>query len=211
VSKERIITELWSEFDENVNQTFHSTLHHLRKLFGEACFVSHTNCYILNLAACYGESVWYDVQEFQVQRTEADQAFARDDDAGARGALERMVELYQGDYGRPFSNDWCTFRRDELCTAYLEAHRHLAQIAWRGRVYNESIHHWQQILKVDNCQEEAHYNMMLCYIRQAKRSAALRQYDLCKKILREELGIEPGSTIENLHRTIRARAAAREG
>lgn len=211
VSKERIITELWSEFDENVNQTFHSTLHHLRKLFGEACFVSRTNCYSLNLAACYGESVVYDVQEFQARRVEADQAFARDDDVGARRALERMVELYQGDYGRPFSNNWCTFRRDELCTAYLEAHRHLAQIAWRARAYNESIHHWQQILKVDNCQEEAHYNIMLCYMRQAKRSATLRQYELCKKILREELGIEPGSTIENLHRTIRARAVAREG
>lgn len=204
-SKDRIITALWPDFDDNVNQTFHSTLHQLRKLLGDACFVFHTNGYSLNLAACYGENVWYDVQEFRTLRTEADHALAAKDDAAARNALLRMVELYQGDYGRPFSNDWCIFRRDELCTIYLEAQRQLAQIAWRSQAYSESIHHWRHILNVDNCQEEAHYNIMLCYLRQAKRSAALRQYQLCKEILREELGIEPGSAIENLHRDLRSK------
>ncbi|HEU5227138.1 MAG TPA: tetratricopeptide repeat protein, partial [Ktedonobacteraceae bacterium] len=53
-SKERIITALWPEFDDNVNQTFHSTIHQLRKLLGEACIVFRTDGYSLNLPACYG-------------------------------------------------------------------------------------------------------------------------------------------------------------
>lgn len=206
VSKERIITALWPEFDDHINQTFHSTLHQLRKLFGESCFVFHSNGYSLNLSTRYGENVWYDVQEFQMRQAEAEQALATEDDANARTALLAMVELYRGDYGRPFSNDWCIFRRDELCTIYMEARRQLAQIAWRAQEYNESIHHWRHLLTIDNCQEEAHYHIIRCYIRQSKRSAALRQYQQCKKILQEELGIEPGSAIENLHRHLRSKA-----
>lgn len=205
LSKERIITELWPEFDDHINQTFHSTLHQLRKLLGEACFVFQPNGYSLDLAACYGENIWYDVQEFQKSYLEAEQALTVENDPVARKAFSNMVELYQGDYGRPFSNDWCIFRRDELCTTYLEAQRQLAQIAWRGQAYDESIRHWRHILNIDNCQEEAHYNIMLCYARQSKRSAALRQYQSCKEILQEELGIEPGSAIENLQRSLRSK------
>jgi DNA-binding SARP family transcriptional activator len=203
-SKERIITALWPEFDENVNQTFHSTLHQLRKLLGDSCFVFHTNGYSLQLAACYGDNVWYDVQEFSLRRREAEQALADKDDSVAKKALQSMVELYQGDYARSFSHDWCVFRRDELCTLYLEAQRQLAQIAWRGQIYDESIYHWRRILEKDNCREEAHYHIMLCFLRQARRSAALRHYHICKQTLREELGIDPGPAIENLYHRLRA-------
>lgn len=86
------------------------------------------------------------------------------------------VELYRGEYGRPFYSDWCTARRHELRTAYLEARRQLAQIAWRGAAFDESTEHWRSLLHVDNCVEEAHPGLMQCYVRQGKRSAALRQY-----------------------------------
>ncbi len=207
VSKERIITALWPEFDDHINQTFHSTLHQLRKLLGELCFVFLANGYSLDLAACYGENVWYDVQEFRKLRAEANRALSSGDSATAKKTLLRMVELYQGDYGRPFSNDWCSFRRDELCTIYLEAQHQLAQIAWRDHAYDESIHHWRCILAIDNCQEEAYYNIMLCYLRQVKRGAALRQYQMCREILQKELGIEPGEAIENLYRDLKAKTS----
>jgi LuxR family transcriptional regulator, maltose regulon positive regulatory protein len=205
VSKERIITALWPEFDERINQTFHSTIHQLRKLLGEACFVFHANSYSLDLAACYGENIWYDVQEFRRLRAEANRSLAHDNAGEAKTALLGMVELYQGDYGRSFSNEWCSFRRDELCTLYLEAQRQLAQIAWQQQAYDECLHHWRCVLAVDNCQEDAYYQMMLCYQRQAKRSAALRQYQICKETLWNELGIEPGEAIECLYRELKAR------
>src|SRR5581483_8557478 len=205
VSKERIITALWPACDESVNQTFHSTLHQLRKLFGESCPLLTASGYSLNLAANYRDNVWYDVQEFRQRRGEADRSLAREDEAAAKEALLRMVDLYQGDYGRPFSNSWCTFRRDELCTIYLEAQRQLAQIAWRKQAYDESLAHWGRILEKDNCQEEAHYHMMLGYLRTNRRTAAVRHYQWCKKTLRDELSIEPGPAIENLYRRLGAK------
>ncbi len=75
-----------------------------------------------------------------------------------------MVALYRGDYGRPFYNDWCTLRRDELRAAYLEARRQLAKLAWHAEAWSESAEHWRHMLLLDNCLEEAHYGLIRCYL-----------------------------------------------
>ena len=204
-SKETIITALWPEYDEQTTQTFHNTMYQLRKLFGEACVVYRPTGYSLNLAACYGERVLYDVQTFLQQQIEAERALASGNEALAKEAFLKMVQLYRGDYGRPFYSEWCTFRRDGLRTAYLEARRQLAQIAWHAEAWNESVDHWRQILRLDNCLEEAHYGLMRCYLRQGKRGAALRQYQSCQEILQEELGVQPGQVIASLYQRLMAK------
>ncbi|HEU5383560.1 MAG TPA: BTAD domain-containing putative transcriptional regulator [Ktedonobacteraceae bacterium] len=195
-SKESIITEIWQDVDEQTNQTFHSTLHYLRKLFGTSSLVLDAEGYHLNLGYYYGERVWYDVQTFRAYHAEAEQALSHASYSAARSALLQMVKLYRGDYGRPFYSNWCTFRRDELRTLYLNARRHLAQLAWRSETFEECIDHWQSMLQVDTCLEEAHLGLMQCYDRQGNRSAALRQYQQCKETLQQELGIEVSSPIQ---------------
>ncbi len=110
-----------------------------------------------------------------------------------------MVQLYRGDFGRAFYHDWCTFRRDELRAAYLDARHQLAQIAWRAENWPESSEQWRHILRLDNCLEEAHYGLMRCYIRMGKRGAALRQYQICQEVLDKELGVQPGQVIQKLY------------
>jgi len=204
-SKEAILAAVWPEFDEHTNQTFHSTLHHLRKVLGEACLVFHPGGYSLDLAAGYGEQVFYDVKAFHCSRLEAEQALARHDAARAREAMLTMVALYQGDYGRPFYNTWCTLRRDELRTAYLQARRQLAELAWQAETWQESAEHWHHMLLLDNLLEEAHYGLIRCYMRQGKRGAALRQYQSCQKTLQEELGLQPGPALQHLYKRLTAK------
>lgn len=206
VSKEAILTALWPEYDEQSTQAFHNTIYHLRKLLGEASVVFHDAAYHLDLSCCYGEQVFYDVRAFQHHQVEAEQALTRGDETHAKEALLNMVHLYRGDYGRAFYSDWCTFRRDELRAAYLEARLQLAQIAWRAEAWSESAEHWRQMLRLDNCLEEAHYGLMRCYARQGKRGAALRQYQTCQNVLEEELGIQPGQAIQNLYQRLTTRS-----
>lgn len=201
-SKEHIITEIWQDFDEQINQTFHSTLHYLRKLFGTSSLVLDADGYHLNLGYYYGERIWYDVQAFRAYNAEAEQALSHAGYSAARTALLRMVKLYRGDYGRPFYSNWCTFRRDELRTTYLNARRHLAQLAWQSEAFEECIDNWQSMLQIDNCLEEAHLGLMQCYDRQGNRSAALRQYQQCKEILHQELGIDVGSPIQRFYQLL---------
>jgi two-component SAPR family response regulator len=205
IRKEAILAALWPECDEQTSPVFHNTVYQLRKLLGEACLVFHSTGYRLDLAACYGESVFYDVQAFEQYRIEAAQAMALENEALAKEMFLKMVQLYRGDYGQSFYNDWCIFRRDELRTAYLEARRALAQITWNAEAWSECADHWRHILRLDNCFEEAHYGLMRCYLRQGKRGSALRQYHSCQKSLQDELGVQPGQAMQNLYQRLIAR------
>jgi DNA-binding SARP family transcriptional activator len=61
------------------------------------------------------------------------------------------------------------------------------------------------MLLLDNCLEEAHSGLIRCYLRQGKRGAALRQYQSCQKILREELGIQPSPALQQLYERLTAK------
>src|SRR5450631_624751 len=140
--KEQIITGLWSEVDEQINQTFHSTIYYLRKALDGHGIVSQGSTYTLDLASYFGTNVWYDVTEFQQLQAQAKQALSQEDDVAARKALQMMLELYRGDYVQPFYSDWCTFQRDELRRMYLNARSLIAQIAWRQEQFDECALHW---------------------------------------------------------------------
>jgi two-component SAPR family response regulator len=205
--KEQILTALWPEMDEQTEHTLHSTIYYVRKTLGDSCVVSQKGSYALNLAARYGDQVEYDVATFQNAYTQAKQALAQDKPAVARTALLTMIELYHGDYVEPFYSEWCRFRRDELRQAYLDARGQLAQLAWANSQFEESAQHWQQMLAVDMCQEEAHYGLMRCYLRQGKRGMALRQYQRCRDTLQQELNMPPGPAIQHLYQRLMTSSA----
>jgi LuxR family maltose regulon positive regulatory protein len=197
--KEQIIAALWPEMnDEHIRQTLHSTIYYLRKTLGESCVVSRASTYQLNLSSLYGEDVWYDVTAFQEHYNCAREALALNDEETVKNELTAMVSLYRGDYVQSFYSDWCTFQRNKLRVAYLDARHQLARIAWRHEEFDESAAHWQHMLAVDNCLEDAHYGLMLCYLRQGKRGLALHQYRCCVEVLQHELGAAPGPAIQNL-------------
>jgi LuxR family transcriptional regulator, maltose regulon positive regulatory protein len=196
--KEQIIATLWPEADNSISQTLHSTIHYLRKSLGETCITSRSGTYQLNLASSYGNKVWYDVTAFQEHDAKAKEALGCKDDMEAQKELSAMLKLYRGDYVQSFYSDWCTFRRDKLRLAYLDAHQQLALIAWRGGQVDKSALHWQEILAVDSCLEEAHCGLIRCYLHQEKRGLALRQYQRCTEVLRNELGVKPSPTTQDL-------------
>ena len=202
--KEQIIAALWGAADDRTSQTFHSTIHYLRKtLGGDLAIASRTGTYMLNLAPIYGKrGVWYDVTAFEEQYMLGKQALAEKADERAKAAFEAAMKLYRGDYVQSFYSDWCTLRRDELRHLYLDIRQQLAQLAWRNEKVEESAAHWQQMLAIDACLEKAHYGLMRYYIRQGQRSLALRQYQRCAEILQQEWGTVPGTAIQNLYRRL---------
>ena len=200
--KEQIILALWPEADEQIDQTLRSTLHYLRKALGASSIVSRAGMYSLNLVAVYHEHVWYDVKVFLGLYALAQAAQAEENLQGARDFFEHMTSLYRGDYLQSFYSDWCTMRREELRQAYMDAHWQLALIAWQQEQLEKSIYHWQHLLAMDNCLEAAHEGLMHCYVRQGKRTMALRQYQRCVEALHQELDVSPGPTLQQLYQRI---------
>lgn len=200
VHKEQIIAALWPDADMQSDQLLRSAIYHLRKLLGSGCIVSSAGTYRLALAAAYGEvQVWYDIEAFQQSYARAQAALAGGDEAQAYQAFEEASKLYRGDYVQSFFSDWCRSRRQELRHAYMDAHHQMALLAWGQQRFEVCIPHWQRLLALDQCLEEAHYWLMRCYMQQGKWGMALRQYHRCVSALQEELDVRPGHEIHQLY------------
>ncbi|MEO9028673.1 MAG: tetratricopeptide repeat protein [Ktedonobacteraceae bacterium] len=200
--KEQITIALWPEQDgEQIDSTVRTTIYYLRKALGERSVVFQAGLYSLNLSELGGK-IWYDVEVFNELYSQAKQALEDESDDSAASAFKKMLHLYNGDYVQPFYNNWCIFRRDKLRQAYMDAHHQLAFIAWRREDWDNSLHHWQHLLVMDACHETAHYGIMRCYLQQGKRELALRQFQSCSQILREELQTTPKASLQKLYRSI---------
>lgn len=202
IRKEQLVEALWSEEEEYVDQTVRSALHYLRKALGGSCLTSQGGVYTLNLSTLYGDTIWYDVTRFHYHYTQAQEALEAQHDEQAAEHFQAMADLYRGDYVQSFYSNWCIPRRDELRRQYMDARRELARIAWNQERWEESLAHWQQMVALDPCTEEAHAGLMRCYARLGKRSLAVRQYQRCTETLQRELAIAPGLTIQKLYQRL---------
>ncbi len=198
--KEQILTALWPDSDGQVEQTLRTNVYYARKILGENAILYRAGTYELKLAPFY--RVKYDIEVFENHTLQARRAREVQDSFTVRAELLKAIDLYRGDYVRPFYSDWCTFRRNELRQAYLDIRQELAQLALRQKQFAESLDHWQHMLAVDNCLEEAYDGLIRCYLLQGKRSLALRQYQRCLESLKNELGVEPGPALQRLYQQL---------
>ena len=63
-------------------------------------------------------------------------------------------------------------------------------------------HAWRQ-LALDPWREESHQQVMRLLARCGRRSEALAQYEACRRVLAQELGVEPGAETTRLYEQIR--------
>ncbi|MCB9077406.1 MAG: tetratricopeptide repeat protein [Anaerolineaceae bacterium] len=125
--------------------------------------------------------------------------------------LEQAIELYRGDFLAGFNlrdaqrfEEWARFEREQLQQLAIEALRLLVSFYLRTGNYQAGLKYATQLTEIDSFSEEAHRQMMLLLIRTGQRNAALRQYETCRQILADELGVEPMDETTRLYRRIRS-------
>ena len=79
----------------------------------------------------------------------------------------------------------------------------MSQHFYANEQFATCIHYCRKILAEDNCREDAHRRVMLCYINLGQPHLALRQYHTCVEALREELDVPPMPVTEELYKQIR--------
>lgn len=73
----------------------------------------------------------------------------------------------------------------------------------RGQ-YSDALQHAQRLLQLSAWDEETHRQVMRLLAWTGQRGAALRQFEICKQVLREELDIEPSEETIALYQQIQA-------
>jgi DNA-binding SARP family transcriptional activator len=101
--------------------------------------------------------------------------------------------------------DWLVPERQRLEEDYLKVLRRLAFHHFTHEEYEACAGATGKMLGVDNCDEQAHRQLMRCYSRMGNVHLALRQYHLCVGALSRELNLIPSPQTVALFHQIRQR------
>jgi DNA-binding SARP family transcriptional activator len=130
--------------------------------------------------------------------------------------LAEALALYRGDFLQHLVvrdsaafDEWVTLQRERLHRSALEALAVLAAYhEGRGEDDLARQYAWRT-LALEGWDEAAHRCVMRVLARKGQRSAALAQYEGCRKVLAEELGVEPSAETTALYEQIRTQPLAR--
>lgn len=117
-------------------------------------------------------------------------------------ALEDALLLYGGDLLPSVFEEWAFLERERLHLrriAMLDSlvNHYQAVEAWRT-----SLYHAQAIVRADPLREPAHRAIMRAYQELGDRPSAIRQHRRLRRILKDELAVEPMPETEGLYRWI---------
>lgn len=131
--------------------------------------------------------------------------------------LENAISLYKGEFlqglslrhSQPFA-EWASYIREELHQMMIFALQAVAQHHEQRGSYAEARRALARLLALEPWQEDAHLQMIRVLAKSGQRSAAILQYETCRRVLQEELGIAPSAQINALYAQIRNDTFGRE-
>jgi predicted ATPase len=128
--------------------------------------------------------------------------------------LHNAVELYQGDFLEGFYapealafEEWMLGQRSFLRGLMIQALHTLVVKHLEREEYAPGIDYANRLLALEPWREETHRHLMILLARSRQRSAALAQYETCRRILADELGVEPMPETTALYQRLKAAAS----
>lgn len=184
-SREKLAALFWGEStDTQARDSLRTALKSLRKQVGDELLLSDRETVQLNPDF----PLWVDAREFEKGVTNSPQA---------------ALGLYRGDLLLDLYDDWILAERERYRTRYLESLLRVAEELRLGGQNMQAIEFAQKALSTDATSEEAYRQLMLCYIVGGNRTAALKQYEECVRVLRAELDAEPSAETTALYQEIK--------
>jgi DNA-binding SARP family transcriptional activator len=190
-----LMTALWVErADAATAGTFNTTLWRLRRALECAPFRSGE----LIASARNGPIGLHRTAAMQVDIEEFSQLIAptlrkplEQLDVTDVEGLRRGVMLYKADILLNLKDEWALREREKYRRVYLNALGRLVQVHALTGDYPAAIRYAQAILDCDALREDVHRELMRLLVRNGQRALALRQFELCRALLKRELAINP--------------------
>ncbi len=191
---------LWSDMTQSAaRKNLTKALSNLRKLTGDYLAITHQNATFKRDTDC-----WLDVRAFEAVATSNDVQ-----------SLQQAADLYRGDFlarfylkDAPVFEEWLRTEQARLRSLMLETLEKLAQRLIMMGDYERAIEVVNQLLDLDSYRESAHRQLIGLLAQVGRRDAALAQYETCRRILAEELGVTPSTETELLYQRIKTSGTA---
>ncbi|MEE4239789.1 MAG: BTAD domain-containing putative transcriptional regulator [Anderseniella sp.] len=201
-SREKLAGLLWGDKPEvRAQASLRKSLSDLRKLSDSALIITRQT-----VAFNRDSNYWLDVEAFESAVAE---------DGAETETLQRLqgaVDLCRGEFLEGFSvrqaaafEEWVLGERERLRQLLLQTlHRLSVAFADQGQIA-DAIEYTNRLLAMEPWQEEAHRQLMTLLAHSGQRSAALAQYETCRRMLAEELGVEPLPETQALYHRLKTR------
>ena len=195
--REQVCDLLWPEADlDSASAQLRKAIHTVRHALEPGLQARAESSYLTlsgQILCLHPDNVSIDVDEF---RRQASDALASDDEA----ALETAVAAYGGELlPEDRYEEWAEAPRRELTTTYRDILlRLVTRLEDRGDLAG-AVDRLRLILAIDASDEAAYFNLMRLYVAMGSRHAALLAYRECRRVLAEEVGVEPSASVESLH------------
>src|SRR5262245_45278818 len=192
----KLMTLLWADHDAGLaGQSLRRALYLIRRALGDAATA---------ILKSDGDAVMVPQGTVEVDAAE----FERLAKGESLEGLEQAVALYRGelleglDIQAPAFEEWLRAERERLYELAIESAGRLLAAQVAAGPAEPAIETALRLLSLDPLQEVVHRALMRLYVRQGRRTAALKQYQLCVDMLAKELGVEPELETSTLYQAI---------
>ncbi len=189
-----------------------SILSSLRRVLGPYLAVTRQT-----VAFNHESDYWLDMQAF-ASALDASQTHSHlnlEECAECVRELETAVTLYNGRFlqgliigDSPAFEEWSLIVHEQTQRRVLTALHQLGNHYARQGKYAQAQRYALRQVELEPYREEAHRQLMFTLVRSGQRSAALAQYEICRRILNKELGVEPAAETRSLYQRIRSAGKA---
>ncbi|MEZ4769756.1 MAG: tetratricopeptide repeat protein [Caldilineales bacterium] len=195
VRKEEVIEQFWPDWPlQKADGSLRVTLYRLRRAI---CAVGTESGWLsLELPA----GVWYDVWEFRRLLQEVHRI--GDDPAARAQRYQQAIDLYVGDLMEQVTAGWVTAEREKLSLDYQSALLALAQLRSQLGRNDLAIDLFRQVLTRQPYHEQAWQGLMSAQASSGNRAAAMESFRQLRRLLRDDLGVDPGPAIQVAYRQI---------
>ena len=202
--RSHLVDLLWEGVSERkARSNLRYTLRNVRKLVGDYVEVNGENV-AFNGTLPY----WTDVSAFLngAHATAASSAAA-----GDPTILDESLSLYRGEFlsgfqiqGAPLFERWTVAQRRRLREILVHGLQLRTQQLLHAGDFTAGLALNEALIKLEPWREEAHQQRMVLFAFSGQRGAALKQYELCRHHLQQELEVPPMEETTALYEQIRS-------
>jgi DNA-binding SARP family transcriptional activator len=190
-----LANEFWSEVDDACARNRLSTrLWRLRRVL-EPAGVTAGSYLIASRQGHVGFNAcsdhWLDVATFEEAATRLTEGPADTITRPQMEAFEQAAIACHSDLLEGVDLPWLVIERERLSQLYAAANLRALEWYERENDLDRAIAAGRRILQRDPLREDVHRRLIRLFCRSNQRSKAARQFDDCRTILREELGVLP--------------------
>ncbi len=209
VGDEKIMDTFWPDHPpEKARQSLYAALSHMRKALEAGGESGENERVVLARKGFYkfnDERPWFfDVAEFERLYDIGQARIKEGREDEAINAYQKAEALYQGPFMEGYYADWAVYLKENLELKFVEILEIMMDHFFDKRRFEVANDYANRLLEIDNCHQEAHICLMTSYVKQGKPAQAIRQYQTCSQVFKDELNLSPPSEMAEMYLEITA-------